>query len=148
MDHSNGNLKKILIVDDDTDFTSVLEARLKQRGYEVAVSNGGKEAVGQARLFHPDLILLDLEIPDLPGDITAFRIKSENGSRAIPMIALTGHGDPLARATTRAFGFVDHVTKPYEPEDLFNRIEKHLADRSALLHKENTDEKTEEDFDR
>ena len=122
------NPKKILIADDDIDFTKILEARLKQKGYEVAVVYSGDKTIGLARAFHPDLILLDLSMPGLAGDITGLRIKVENGNRFIPIVALTGHGDFLSQATTHAMGFVDHILKPYDPEDLFRRIEKLLGD--------------------
>ena len=141
--------KKILIVDDDVDFVAVLESRLKLAGYQVTVVHTGREASEIVKMLYPDLILLELGLPDLPGDITALRIKSENGNRFIPMIALTSHDDLLSRLTTWEMGFVDHIAKPYEPEDLFNRIEKTFAETPpAILHKETTHEKTEKDPDR
>ena len=136
--------KKVLIVDDDADFATVLENRLKQGGYQVVVAQSGEEALATVKTILPDLILLDLGLPDLPGDIAALRIKSENGNRVIPIIALTGHGDPLTRSTTRAMGFVDHIVKPYESEDLFKRIEKALENSNTFLTKRQ-DEKPEED---
>lgn len=142
-----GNPKKILIVDDDADFAAVLENRLKQGGYQVVVAQNSEEALAMAKTTLPDLIFLDLGLPDLPGDIAALRIKSENGNRVIPIIALTGHGDALSKATTRTMGFVDHIVKPYEPEDLFRRIENILTNSSALI-KERPHETPEEDSHR
>ena len=140
------NLKKILIVDDDADFATVLENRLKQGGYQVVVTHTSEEALAMVKTTLPDLILLELGLPDLPGDITALRIKSENGNRVIPIIALTSHGDPLSQSTTRAMGFVDHIVKPYESEDLFKRIEKALENPNTFLTKRQN-EKPEEDPD-
>ena len=120
-------MKKILAVDDDSDFTRVLESCLKQRGYEVSVAQNGERAIELAKTFHPDLILLDLGMPGLAGDIAGLRIKAENGNKKIPIVALTGHGDFLSQATTFAMGFADHLLKPYEPEDLFRRIERLLS---------------------
>ena len=122
------NPKKILIADDDADFTKLLESRLRQKGYEVAVAWSGERATELARTFRPDLILLDLGMPGLAGDIAGLRIKVENGNRVISIIALTGHGDFLSLATTYAMGFADNILKPYDPEDLFRRIEKFLTD--------------------
>lgn len=130
------NSKKILIADDDIDFTKILEARLKQKGYEVAVAYNGDGATELAKTFHPDLILLDMGMPGLAGDIAGLRIKSDNGNRTIPMVALTGHGDFLSQATTYTMGFSDHILKPYDPEDLFRRIEKLLANTPAPPPKE------------
>lgn len=121
------NPKKILIVDDDADFAKVLETRLQQRGYQVFVAHSGEGALVLVKTSAPDLILLDLHLPDLSGDVAALRIRSENGNRTIPVIALTGHGDALTQTTTRAMGFADHIVKPYEPADLFKRIETLLT---------------------
>ena len=120
--------KKILIVDDNIGVTKLLEALLTQRGYEVAVAQGGEEAIKLYNSASPDLILLDLKMPDLPGDITALRIKSQDEERSVPIIALTACGDPLAQATTRAIGFVDHVVKPFDAEDLIKRINRALTE--------------------
>ena len=117
--------KKILIVDDEVGFTKLLEAFLKERGYHVAVAQGGEQALEMLKTSCPDLILLDLGLPGLAGDVTALRIRSENRNR-IPIIALTGHGDPLTQATARAVGFEDYVLKPFEPNDLIQRMERVL----------------------
>ena len=121
-----GQPKKILIVDDEINFSKLLRLFLRERGYQVATATGGQAALEMVKSFGPDLILLDLGLPDLPGDITALRIRSENRNR-IPIVALTGHGDPLTQATTRAVGFEDYVVKPFEPNDLIRRIENLLS---------------------
>ena len=118
---------KILIVDDNVGITKLLEALLTQRGYQVNVAQGGEEAIKLFHMTSPDLILLDLKMPDLPGDITALRIKSQNEHQPVPIIALTAYDDPLAQATTRSIGFVDHIVKPFDADDLCARIEKALA---------------------
>ena len=119
------NGKNILIVDDDAEFTPLLETRLKQAGYQVVVVHSGVEAVEMVRSVFPDLILLDLGLPDLSGDMVALIIQSERSrENSIPMIALTGHNDPMTRSTTQGFGFVDFIEKPYDPEDLLKRIEQ------------------------
>ena len=117
---------KILIVDDEANFTKLLEAFLKQRGYQTATATEGKQVFGMIERFSPDLILLDLGLPDIPGDVLALRIKSQNGN--IPILALTGHGDPLTEATTRAVGFEDYVQKPFDADDLIHRIERFLGE--------------------
>ena len=122
--------KKILIVDDEVGFTRLLEAFLKERGYHVAVAQGGERALEMLKTSCPDLILLDLGLPDLAGDVTALRIRSENRNR-IPIIAVTGHGDSLTQATARAVGFEDYVLKPFEPDDLIQRIERILRGSPA-----------------
>lgn len=115
--------KKILVVDDEVNFTKLLATLLKQRGYQPTVVQSGKEAIERIGGFYsPDLILMDLGLPDLPGDIAALRIKVVS-KKKIPIIALTGHGDPLSEATTRAMGFDDYVVKPFDENDLIRRME-------------------------
>ena len=120
--------KKVLIVDDEVNFTKLLSAFLNQRGYEVAVVHDGKGAVEMVKLFCPDVILLDLGLPDLSGDLTALRIKSENKKRAIPIIVVTGHGDSLSQSTARAVGCEDFIVKPVDLKDLCNRVERVLGE--------------------
>ena len=119
--------RKILIIDDNIGITKLLEALLVQRGYGVAVAQGGEEGINVAKSYAPDLILLDLKMPDLTGDITAMRIRSERTNRDTPIIAISAYGDSLTRSTTRAMGFEDHVAKPFDAEDLCKRIEKALS---------------------
>jgi len=139
--------KKILVVDNDVEFILLLETRLRRGGYEVTVAHSGEEAQSLAATSRPDLILMDLDMPHLSGDIVALRIKSQNGNEKIPIVALTGHGDDLTRATTRAMGFADHIVKPYEPEDLFKRIKKILEppDLTETLQTESAERKQVEE---
>ena len=118
--------QKILIVDDELNFTKILSAFLTQRGYEVAVAHSGEAAVEVVQVFCPDLILLDLGLPDLSGDLAALRIRSESKGRPIPIIAVTGHSDPLSETTARSVGCVDYVVKPFDPNELCARIERLL----------------------
>ena len=122
---------KILIVDDDAAFSALLQERLEHEQYEVTVANSGEEALQKVASFFPDLVLLDLKMPGLSGDLVALRIKAKTKDR-LPIIALTGYGDPLTVATTFAMGVSDHVVKPCDLEDLIRRIERCLMSPGSV----------------
>ena len=120
-------MKKVLVVDDNVDLAKLIESLLTQKGYRVAVAEGGLEGIQMADTFSPDLILMDLKMPDLTGDLTALRIKSGKMHRNTPIIALSAFGDPLTRSTTQDMAFADHITKPFELEELIRHIESALS---------------------
>jgi DNA-binding response OmpR family regulator len=120
--------KKILIVDDEADFATFLKARLENAKYRVSVAHNPWETREKVKSFSPDVVLMDLQMPEVPGDLLAMEIRRK---RPIPVIALTGHGDPTTVATTCAMGFADHIVKPCDPTYLIQRIEKCLTGLSA-----------------
>jgi len=122
---SAGNEKpKILVVDDDDIDLEMVEAVL-QNDYEVTTSNSGKEAMN---LFYqglvPQLILLDLIMPDMDGWDTYKRIKAISGLHDIPIALFTSSSDPKDIQHAHEIGAVDYIKKPYEREDLLQRVEK------------------------
>jgi len=117
--------KKILIADDDSVFVASLEPILKKNDYEVIVANDGEEALSKTKDCEPDLILMDIKMPKLSGDIATFKIRTQNPS--IPIIMLTGVGDAQDQAFAVQIGAVDYIIKPFKPEDLLNKIEKALT---------------------
>ena len=82
--------KKILVVDDERDFTSMIKLNLEARGgYDVRAENKGANAVAAAKKFKPDLIFLDIIMPDLDGGAVLFQLKSDIMTRDIPVVFLT-----------------------------------------------------------
>ena len=82
--------KTILVVDDDHEFIAVLESMLKGRGYGVLTASNGEEAIEKAKHHHPDLILMDVEMPRMEGDEAAMIIKGDAATKDIPILFLTG----------------------------------------------------------
>ena len=82
--------KKILIVDDEKDVCSVLEKGLTSEGYFVLTASNGNDAIVLAKSRHPDLIILDVLMPDMDGGEDARRLKDVTGTKDIPVIFLTG----------------------------------------------------------
>jgi CheY-like chemotaxis protein len=122
---NTGNEKpKILIVDDDGIHLEMVEAVLSN-DYEVSTAKSGKDALG---LFYqglvPQLILLDLILPDMDGWITYSRIKAIGGLHDIPIAFFTSSNDPKDIQHAREMGAVDYIKKPYDKDDLLHRVGK------------------------
>lgn len=119
----------VFIVEDDEEFTQLLKIRLENQGHRVLVSNGADDVLNllQARL--PDLIVLDIFLPDLDGLTILKRLKSpldiETGrpsrTKDIPVVVITGKA-PMIENMTRAEGAADFFVKPIDMEKFVNRI--------------------------
>ncbi len=116
-------MPKILVVDDERALAEVLEAYLKNEGYQVLVAYDGRAAVDLALSELPDLVLLDLNLPKLPG-LDAFR---EIRARAdIPVIMVTARGEEVDRVVGLELGADDYVAKPYSPREVVARVKSVL----------------------
>jgi len=89
LDMNKMNEKKILIVDDERDALSILEKELTARGYSIVTTDNGREALDLAKSEHPDLIILDIWMPDMDGSELAARLKEDLITKDIPIIFLT-----------------------------------------------------------
>jgi DNA-binding response OmpR family regulator len=116
-------MPKILVVDDEQALAEVLEAYLKNEGYQVLLAYDGRSAVDLALSEQPDLVLLDLNLPKLPG-LDAFR---EIRARAdIPVIMVTARGEEVDRVVGLELGADDYVAKPYSPREVVARVKSVL----------------------
>jgi DNA-binding response OmpR family regulator len=103
---------RVLIVDDHGPSAQTLAKLLELWGLEVGVCQDGREAIGCAEAFRPDVLLLDLMIPRIDGFQLAQRFREADHLRHVTLIALTGLGDAAHRAQTRDAGFAHHLLKP------------------------------------
>lgn len=115
--------QKILIVEDNDMNRDMLSRRLARRGYEVAVAADGRQGIETAQTMRPDLILLDLSLPEIDGWEVARRLKGEQSTSSIPIIALTAHAMTGDRDEAIAAGCNDYDTKPIEFQRLLGKIE-------------------------
>ena len=120
-------MPKILIVEDNPENWDMLARRLKRRGYEVAIAVDGVQAVAMSISETPDLILMDMNLPELDGWEATRQIRAQPQTKTIPIIALTAHGMPGDRARSLEVGCDDHHTKPVELTTLLAQIESRLA---------------------
>jgi two-component system, cell cycle response regulator DivK len=128
---SNLQAPLILVVDDMDDGREICAEYLAFFEYRVATAEDGMEALEKANDLLPDLILMDLSLPKLDGWETTRRLKSQERTRGIPVIALTAHALRDAQQTALEAGCDAVVTKPCFPKDLVLEIKRQLAQRSA-----------------
>ena len=120
--------KKILIVEDNSELLELMRLGLKQAGFRIATATNGLEALELARSAAPDLVVLDLVLPELDGFAVCDRLRKEEATAGIPVIVLTGLSTEFARFASLESGADEYVTKPINPEHLVSKI-KQLLER-------------------
>ena len=115
-------MTKVLLVEDNELNRDMLSRRLARHGYEVVLAVDGAEGVARAVAERPDLILLDLSLPGMDGREAARRIRQEDATRRVPIIALTAHALDDQRESARAAGCDDYDTKPVELPRLLEKM--------------------------
>jgi CheY-like chemotaxis protein len=116
----------ILVVDDYQDAREMYAEYLEFSGFRVAEARNGNEAVEQAFALHPDLILMDLSLPGMDGWEATRRLKADDRTRQIPIVALTGHALAGASEGAKRAGCDSFVTKPCLPDDLVVEVRRML----------------------
>jgi CheY-like chemotaxis protein len=116
----------VLSVDDLEDARVIQAALLQLWGYRAAVAADGFEAVEKARQFQPAVILLDLNMPQMDGFEAARRLKEDDQTRAIPLIAVSANAVPEYEEKARSAGFESVLTKPVPPQKLLSEIQRVL----------------------
>ena len=124
-------MPKILLVEDNEMSRDMLSRRLAKRHFEVVQAVTGQEAIEMALSVLPDLILMDLSLPDLDGWEATRRIKGQAATAAIPVIALTAHAMAGDREKAMEAGADDYDTKPVEFTRLLQKIESFLGSTQA-----------------
>lgn len=109
---------RVLVVEDNTDTAMALMTLLVMKGYMVHNAYTGLSAVEVAAAFEPDVVLLDIGLPDINGHEVARRIRASKGDRDVRMIALTAWGDEENRQRSAAVGCEQHLVKPVSMQDL------------------------------
>ena len=123
-------MKKILIVE-DVEFNRDLLVQLLEDDYEIVVALDGAAGVAMAESERPDLILMDMSLPEVGGWEATRRIKANDDLTAIPIIALTAHAMRGDEEKARACGCDDYMTKPVDEDHLFARLDHFLGDAST-----------------
>jgi two-component system phosphate regulon response regulator PhoB len=129
-------MARLLIVEDETDLRQVLEYNLRQAGHDALAAATGAEGVRLAREQHPDLVLLDLMLPDLSGTDICRMLKGAADTKSIPIIMLTARGEEVDSVMGLELGADDYVVKPFSVRELMLRIQAVLrrganADKSS-----------------
>ena len=118
-------MAKILIVDDNPDERRIFATALYYNGFETVEAAAGMEAIAIARDEQPDLILMDVKLPDMNGFLAAEIIRAEATSRTVPVVCLTGLD--ITPEAARERGCTELLIKPVEPKDLVTAVHRNLV---------------------
>ena len=124
--------KKILMVDDDVDFCAAVKLLLESKAYEVVLAHDGKEGLDKARAAGPDLVILDVMMPEMNGYDVCVVLKSDPKLSHIPVILLTAVDQSIFKTTyTKEMGLMteadDYIAKPVDSAELARRVERLLS---------------------
>jgi len=123
----HANASRILLIDDEVIHLDVLSHLLDTQGYAVEFASDGNSGMQQAVSERPDLILLDVMMPDMDGFETCRHLKTSPETRDIPVIFMTGMADTPDKLKGFECGAVDYITKPIVPEEVLARVNTHLT---------------------
>jgi len=132
------HMKRIFVVDDEVDVTELLEYKLKQAGYAVRAINDPLRTIGLARDLRPDLIILDMMMPDLSGVQLLRMIRGDGVLQDIPIIFLTAKGDITDKVKGLESGADDFMTKPFDARELLLRVKSLLRRAKSAAAKPST----------
>ena len=127
------NQKRILIVDDDKDFQSVLVDKLKNSGFDVLIANDGDEGVQKAEELMPDLILMDVKMPNLDGVQSMIKLKENKKTKDIKIVFLTAFGDPQPdiynndKRFAEELGAFDYLLKTQDLEEILEKVKELIS---------------------
>jgi DNA-binding response OmpR family regulator len=113
---------KILIIEDDLDVADMLNAYFRVQGYEVSTSNWGEDGIRAVATIRPDLVILDIRLPDIDGYEVARRLRADRKTNIIPIIFLTEKRDRADRLQGLEIGADDYITKPFDVQELRLRV--------------------------
>jgi two-component system phosphate regulon response regulator PhoB len=116
-------MAKVLVIEDEHDLQQVLAYNLKQAGHEPLAAERGQDGLRLAREQHPDLVLLDIMLPDVPGTEVCKSLKEDAATRRIPVVMLTAKGEEIDRVVGFELGADDYIVKPFSVRELLLRIQ-------------------------
>ena len=125
--------KKIFIIEDELDFLSTLRERLEFEGFEVATAVDGEEALRKIPEEKPDLILLDIMLPEMNGYQVCRELKSNPETESIPVVVVTAKSQESDKFWAKETGADDYVTKPFEMEELLQKIQDNLQENKRTV---------------
>jgi len=131
-------MERVLIVDDDPDIVRLVGYNLSHSGFEVQTAATGREALEIVQRRPPDLVVLDVMLPDVDGLEVCRTLRQQSPSRRIPILMLTARGEEIDRVVGFELGADDYVSKPFSPRELVLRVKSILrrtgTTRSDVMH--------------
>jgi len=129
-------LARILVIEDEPDQLKLIRLRLEARGHQVLIAGKAKEGIELAAREHPDLILLDMILPDMHGLDAAIKLKQNPTTRSIPVIGVSAVGSPDFTKACLQEGLSAYIRKPYNPRELFRIIGRYVRSEESAKMKE------------
>ena len=124
----NMPVKHIICIEDEMEMIDLIRIILGRRGFEVIGANGGREGLRMVREKHPDLVLLDLMMPDMDGWEVYQQMKADEATRNIPVIVVTAKAQNIDKVLGLHIAKVDdYIAKPFSPQELLASVEKILG---------------------
>jgi DNA-binding response OmpR family regulator len=124
------NLKRVVYVEDEQEMIDLVRLILGRKGFDVIGANGGKEGIDTIRKLIPNLVLLDLMMPDMDGWEVYQQMKADEKTRDIPVIVITAKAQSIDKVLGLHIAKVDdYIAKPFSPSELVDSLEKVLAQR-------------------
>ena len=125
--------KKILIVDDHAELLELLREQFKDEGFAVATASNGVDAIRKARALLPDLIILDVKLPELDGLAVCEILRNDPGTSSIPVVMMSGLPGQITRCAGIESGATDFVSKPVNPAEIVSKVKAYFQKRSPAL---------------
>jgi two-component system, OmpR family, response regulator VicR len=123
--------KKVVYIEDESEMIDLVRLILSRKGYEVIGANGGREGLDTIRQKLPDLVLLDLMMPDMDGWDVYQQMKSVEATRDIPVIVITAKAQSIDKVLGLHIAKVDdYISKPFSPQELVESVEKVIGQRA------------------
>jgi len=119
--------KTILIVDDEPDILKIVSFRLEANGYKILLAKNGQEALDLVQNKRPDIVLLDLRLPDIDGCEVCRKIKADKTLKDIPVIFLTASQFRNIKEMMKESKADDYLSKPFEPKELLEKVKKFVG---------------------
>jgi len=125
-------MKRILCIEDEPEMIDLIRLILGRRGFEVLGAAGGTAGLKEVRAQLPDLVLLDLMMPDMDGWEVYQQMKADDSTRSIPVIVVTAKAQSIDKVLGLHIAKVDdYIAKPFSPQDLLNSVEKVLSQKKT-----------------
>jgi two-component system, OmpR family, response regulator VicR len=122
--------RRVVYIEDEQEMIDLVRLILNRRGYEIIGANGGREGLDTVRKTLPDLVLLDLMMPDMDGWDVYQQMKAEEATQHIPVIVVTAKAQSIDKVLGLHIAKVDdYISKPFSPQELVDSVEKVLARR-------------------
>ena len=120
--------RRVVYIEDEPEMVDLVRLILSRKGYEVIGSNGGRDGLDKVRLENPDLVMLDLMMPDMDGWDVYQQMKAGEATRDIPVIVVTAKAQSIDKVLGLHIAKVaDYISKPFSPQELVNSVEKVLG---------------------